>query len=308
MRSFLFVVAAMGLTACATLPTEQCEKPEWERIGRIDGSRGLESSNFDSHLQTCERSATVEDQVLYLKGWKQGTVEFCTAKNGYEAGAFSLKSNFGCDPQKYPEFMEQFRLGRKVRELKSEQQRISEKIEERQNDNGFFPQTFRAMSLLSGQDPDGDLKNEKREIGQKIDILEKDAAGRSDAMSALSYQMEGDGKNYFNYFGAIMGTFGGFGIGHAFQGRYMDDGWKWTLGEFAALGTMFATADDCENRKDPVTGTVTYQCNRVNPWALVGWLGFRVWQSYDLWHYANGYANKVYVLPTQEGVTVGFSF
>lgn len=301
----ILIMVTGFLASCASLNKEQCENPDWERIGEVDASHGIEAQ-YEQHLRQCQRSANKAEEQAYLNGWNRKIGGFCTAKNGYESGVFGWGGNMACDTKEYPDFHEQFKLGRKVRDLKSDQAKINTEIEKRQEDPGFFPRAFRAFSVVSGKDPDQDLKNERKEIGQKISLLEDSASGSSDAFSGLSYYQKHSGGPDFNYVGAFIGTFAGFGIGHALQGRYMDDGWKWTLGELATLGTMVATAEDCSYQKEPATGQVVYQCNKQNPWALIGWLGFRVWQGYDLWHYAR--TQNIYAMPTKDGLLIGFSF
>lgn len=308
MKSLLLLLAMVFfVSGCASLTKEQCENPDWEHIGEVDGSKGLPTKNYKYHVDTCRRKYDAAEKEVYLKGWNKSIGEFCTAKNGYESGAFGLQGSYACDAEQYPDFHEQFKLGQSVRGLKSQKSAINEKIRQREEDNGTLNKVGRSYSLLSGQDPDADLTPKIEELDQKIGTLERNAAAKSDPMSEIAYHMEGNGKHVMNYTGAYIGTFFGFGIGHAFQGRYMDDGWKWTLGEVATLGTIFATADQCENNTDPLTGEKTYQCSSYSSLTVLAWIGFRVWQGYDLWHYAST-ANNIYAMPTKDGLILGYRF
>jgi hypothetical protein len=68
---------------------------------------------------------------------------------------------------------------------------------------------------------------------------------------------------------------------------------------------MVATATDCQTTS--ANGNTQSDCSGANPWAVLAWLGFRVWQSYALFSYASKESN-VYALPTANGVIVGYRF
>lgn len=56
------------------------------------------------------------------------------------------------------------------------------------------------------------------------------------------------GMSYNDYVtGSIVGTLFGFGSGHALQGRYADNGWKFTATEIAAVGIIAASLAPCKS-------------------------------------------------------------
>ena len=56
------------------------------------------------------------------------------------------------------------------------------------------------------------------------------------------------GMSYDDYVtGSIVGTLFGFGSGHALQGRYADNGWKFTATEIAAVGIIAASLAPCKS-------------------------------------------------------------
>jgi hypothetical protein len=103
--------------------------------------------------------------------------------------------------------------------------------------------------------------------------------------------------------GGIIGTTLGFGIGHAYEGRWSGpggDGYKFTAGEVAPFaiilaGSLFESMldlcggsdmdhPDCNQRSwQPVFGT------RQAFDAAVGiTIAFKVWEIFDLWNYPHG--------------------
>lgn len=80
--------------------------------------------------------------------------------------------------------------------------------------------------------------------------------------------------------GGILGTYPlGLGIGHAIQGRYSTDGWKFTVGELASLAVVVTGLNDCVEdlfeEDDCNDGLITI--------GAIGFVGFRIWEIIDLW-------------------------
>jgi chaperonin cofactor prefoldin len=299
----LFFILLGLVSGCATLNEKQCENPDWYHIGRADGRAGNQA-RYQAHVHTCSRTSDDKEAEAYLQGWNEGIVKYCTSENGYKAGAYSGNGE-ACDPQKYPDFTEQFKLGRTVRDLQEERADVRKRIEDVRGDQSVVAQIGAVAHMLSGTSPTADLDKKDEELGQKIRLLQNNAASNTGPTSELNYQMAAHGDAVLNYGGAIFGSVIGFGTGHAIQGRWSTDGWKWTLGEVAALGVLFGTSQDCTVTNEH-GGTVQGQC--ANPWSVVGFLAFRVWQGYDLFHYANNSRGNLYAAPTANGLLIGYQF
>lgn len=90
--------------------------------------------------------------------------------------------------------------------------------------------------------------------------------------------------------GALVGTFVvPFGIGQAIEGRYLDTGWIFTLGEVAGISATvagIATAADTCTTSTSGAG-VSLSCSRetnVLFWGgLFTYIGFRIWELVDVW-------------------------
>ena len=86
--------------------------------------------------------------------------------------------------------------------------------------------------------------------------------------------------------GGLLGTYPGLGIGHMVQGRFAEQGWKYTVGE-AASALLIVTSIDtnrctgslgdisknrhCTDRGRFTTGAVLYAA-------------FRLWEIFDIWY------------------------
>jgi hypothetical protein len=83
--------------------------------------------------------------------------------------------------------------------------------------------------------------------------------------------------------GGVVGTFVGFGIGHAVQGRYGEKGWIFTVGELGSIALIVAglaqSITNCSYGSNCANSAGTSEI-------LIGYfgvLGFRIWEIIDLW-------------------------
>lgn len=76
--------------------------------------------------------------------------------------------------------------------------------------------------------------------------------------------------------GGLVGSFFGFGIGHAVQGRYASDGWVFTAGEGGMAAAMLISLPRC------IVSDGGRPC-LVTAGAYIGLLGIRIWELVDVW-------------------------
>lgn len=84
--------------------------------------------------------------------------------------------------------------------------------------------------------------------------------------------------------GGILAVFPGFGVGHAVQGRWSDNGWIFTVGEIAATGLViygisqddcFLAIDECHDTNDDGAGEFVV--------GFLAYTGLRIWEIVDAW-------------------------
>jgi hypothetical protein len=81
--------------------------------------------------------------------------------------------------------------------------------------------------------------------------------------------------------GGVVGTYPiGLGVGHAIQGRYMDKGWIFTVGELGSVAVALSGIGSCW---DSATST-SHSCNSGMLFlGAMGFVGFRIWEIIDVW-------------------------
>lgn len=83
--------------------------------------------------------------------------------------------------------------------------------------------------------------------------------------------------------GGILGTYPiGFGVGHAIQGRWSQDGWIFTAGELISVAAIVGGLLGCvDNAFDD------QKCSDVERTlvgaGVIGFFGFRIWEIVDVW-------------------------
>jgi hypothetical protein len=85
--------------------------------------------------------------------------------------------------------------------------------------------------------------------------------------------------------GGILGIYPGFGIGHAVQGRWGEDGWKMTVGELAGVSLIAVGALECmgDSLEDAASGHKSNCNSDLLTAGVVTFLVFKVWELVDVW-------------------------
>ena len=110
----LVLLALLALGGCASLSEKQCESGDWTAIGRKDGERGLEASEFERHRDACQAHGVTPDAERYRAGRDQGLAVFCTPRGGYVAGRRGDSYREVCPAASADKFLAAFRRGREV--------------------------------------------------------------------------------------------------------------------------------------------------------------------------------------------------
>lgn len=112
--------------------------------------------------------------------------------------------------------------------------------------------------------------------------------------------------------GGLLGIYPGLGIGHAVQGRWLQKGWIFTVGESVSAAVAVVGALRC----------IGYErCDNTLLLAgVVGLYGFKIWEIFDVWWTPRGWNDRYYQLrrrpsdelswhgilvPTKDGFTAG---
>jgi hypothetical protein len=86
--------------------------------------------------------------------------------------------------------------------------------------------------------------------------------------------------------GGILGTYPGLGIGHAVQGLWLERGWKFTAAQLGAIALVSIGAGECFGGMFDDDGASDDDCDKMML-GILGYIGARVWEIYDVWTFAN---------------------
>ena len=77
------VLAALVMSGCASMSSEECALSDWSAVGYEDGSRGYTTERFSNHRKSCAKHGVTADFRAYQEGRDEGLVEFCQPSRGY---------------------------------------------------------------------------------------------------------------------------------------------------------------------------------------------------------------------------------
>jgi Zn-dependent protease with chaperone function len=97
-------------------------------------------------------------------------------------------------------------------------------------------------------------------------------------------------KTAYSIWGLGVGSVLGLGLGHAVQGHYLEDGWKWSLIDVGLIVGIVASQECSSNTTSGMVNGV-YTVSRVtncnytstSKAALFGLIGSHIWQAVELW-------------------------
>lgn len=90
------LVVGVGCAAKPTVTENQCRAGDWQTIGYRDGAAGVDSARLLKHQEACGEFAIVPNRNLYLAGWQEGLLSYCTADNGFQQGLHGRALNGVC--------------------------------------------------------------------------------------------------------------------------------------------------------------------------------------------------------------------
>lgn len=279
----IWLLALILLSGCTTLNDKHCATANWRFVGKVDAQNGHPLSRQDQHQHICRAVSPINTEE-YTLGWNEGLADYCTAGHAFQMG----KTGWSYAPERCPQnqvagVTEAFKNGREWLNKKTELASVTNKIQEQQEqarkDKSVVSDIAKAYYLLSGTSPTQELDEKAARLNEEVAALDARAPPR-----VRTSADEVNHQNTMSGIGAVVGTLTGFGIGHALQGRYRASGWKWTLGEVATLGTTFVVShNECSTRASSEPNAEPTTCSSAWPSvAILGWLGFRVWQAVDL--------------------------
>ena len=117
----IFAIAAVASVAggCASMSAEECVASDWRAVGFEDGARGYSTEQFGSRRKACAKHGVTAEFSDYQEGRKEGLVEYCQPSRGFNVGVNGGRYNGVCDAALEPGFLESYRIGRELYDLRS---------------------------------------------------------------------------------------------------------------------------------------------------------------------------------------------
>lgn len=115
----LGVVAALGLSGCATMSADECLLSDWRTIGYEDGANGFSSNRLGERRKACAKHGVAPDFDEYRAGREAGLREFCQPSRGFNLGASGGRYNGVCSADQEPMFLDAYRNGQHLYTLRS---------------------------------------------------------------------------------------------------------------------------------------------------------------------------------------------
>lgn len=113
------VLAVMILGGCASMSGDECATGDWHAIGFEDGSRGHAAERLGDHRKACAKHGVAPDLRSYQAGREEGLAQFCQPSRGFSLGANGGRYNGVCNGGGEPRFLEAYRSGYHLYNLKS---------------------------------------------------------------------------------------------------------------------------------------------------------------------------------------------
>ena len=117
--SSVLVSVLLGLSGCATLDQAGCLNADWRTLGFEDGLKGRNESHIRHYRQDCAKHGVTPDLDSYRAGHYEGSVQFCTAKNGFLQGMDNVTYQNSCPAEFTDAFMRGYRDGQSVYQARS---------------------------------------------------------------------------------------------------------------------------------------------------------------------------------------------
>lgn len=117
--SSALLLAALGLSACATMDKNECLTVDWRTVGYEDGAAGYSGERIGQHRKACAKHGVAPDLMEYQQGRDAGLREYCVPATGFRVGSQGYSYNGICPSELEGAFVSAFESGRHLYELRA---------------------------------------------------------------------------------------------------------------------------------------------------------------------------------------------
>ena len=176
------VLAALVMSGCASMSSEECALSDWSAVGYEDGSRGYTTERFGNHRKACAKHGVSADFRAYQEGRDEGLVEFCQPSRGYNLGVNGGTYNGVCDVALEEEFLDAYRVGNQLYGLRANVNSANSRIASKEREIVRIEKEIRAKEAL--------LIGEETTIEDRV-LLLADLKKLSERTGELEAEIEG---------------------------------------------------------------------------------------------------------------------
>ena len=123
-----------GISGCASMSGDECAHSDWRAVGYEDGARGYSADRFGVHRKACAKHGVTADFPAYQQGRAEGLVDYCQPSRGYNLGASGGRYHGVCDVALEERFLDAYRVGYQLYNLRSSVDGVSARIDGRENE------------------------------------------------------------------------------------------------------------------------------------------------------------------------------
>lgn len=133
-RTSIAVAAMLLAGGCASMSGDECVTGDWHAIGFEDGSRGYAADRVGDHRKACAKHGVAPDFIAWRAGHEEGLRVFCQPSRGFNLGSNGGTYNGICAPDLEPAFVDAWRTGARLHELRANVAATTRAIEVRERD------------------------------------------------------------------------------------------------------------------------------------------------------------------------------
>ena len=133
-RLIALLLVNVLLSTCTVMSEEECRYADWEAVGYEDGSAGLGIDRFGNYRSDCAEFGITPDFGAWQSGREAGLVNYCQPRQGFNLGRSGRSYDGVCAGELEPGFLEGYRLGSELNELRRIVSSIESELNSRQEE------------------------------------------------------------------------------------------------------------------------------------------------------------------------------
>jgi hypothetical protein len=188
-------LAALTMSGCASMSSEECMATDWSAVGYEDGARGYTTERFSKHRKACAKQGVTADFGAYQHGRERGLVEYCQPGRGYDVGVNGGRYYGVCSVDREADFLDAYNAGYHLYTLRSNVNRANSNIhsKERELENVAKKTRSKEAALIDRETTTEDrilLLADLKELSERTGELEVEIRGLYEERARYQVELE----------------------------------------------------------------------------------------------------------------------